>query len=246
MIINMLRSLLNGLIELVYPRTCLVCKNGLGEKTQINDFVCTVCLEKLKRNLPPFCYRCGRHLKANNLAKNICSSCIKRPLHFDRAFSPYIYEGVIKELIHKFKYKNKDYLGKFLSNLMVEFINEYNLPLEFMDFIIPIPLHKTKLREREFNQAEVLGNFIAQEFNKLTLNNCLLRHRRTKTQTELEEKERLINVKDSFSVNQEDNLKNKNILLIDDVLTTGATCSEAAYALKKAGANIVFVLTLAN
>jgi ComF family protein len=257
---NMLRCLIDGLVEIIYPKTCLVCKNKIlktsfntqavgnyrKQNLTLDNFVCGQCREKIKRNLPPFCFYCGRHLETNKFIKNICLDCIKKSLYFDRAFSPYIYDGVIKELIHKFKYENKDYLGTLLSDLMIEFINEYNLPLEFMDLIIPIPLHKTKLREREFNQAEILGDFIARRFNKLTLNNCLLRHRQTKTQTELEKSKRLINVKDSFLVNQEDRVKNKNILLIDDVLTTAATCSEAAYTLKKAGANIIFVLTLAS
>lgn len=130
---------------------------------------------------------------------------------------------------------------------MIEFIKEYNLPVELVDFIIPIPLHKTRLREREYNQAQILSKHVALEFNKNLLANGLSRIRNTKTQTELADKERLLNVQGSFSVNNNrGEIKNKNILLVDDVLTTGATTSEAALTLKKAGANIVFVLTLAN
>jgi len=145
-----------------------------------------------------------------------------------------------------FKYKDKDYLGLTLSRLMVEFIREYNLPMDFIDLVVPVPLHKTKLREREFNQAEILSNHIASQFNKKLLPDALMRLRHTKTQTELEMDERMINVKGSFSAAKNKDLKGKNILLVDDVLTTGATSSEAAYALKNAGAHIVFVLTLAN
>jgi ComF family protein len=183
---------------------------------------------------------------ATNFTKSICPSCIKKELHFDRVFSPCIYEGIIKKLIHDFKYKNKDYLGVTLSRLMIDFVKEYNLPMDFMDFIIPVPLYKTRLREREFNQAQILSNYLAREFNKEILDDYLIRSRNTKTQTELEERQRLLNVKGSFSVNKKRDLKGKNILLVDDVLTTGATCSEAACALKNAGLNIVFVLTLAN
>ena len=129
---------------------------------------------------------------------------------------------------------------------MINFIKEYSLPVNYLDFIIPMPLHKTKLREREFNQAEILSMHIAKEFNKDSISNILLRHRQTKTQTELKNKDRFLNVANSFSVDSRSDLKGKNILLIDDVLTTGATSSEAALALKKAGAQTVFVLTLAN
>jgi ComF family protein len=111
---------------------------------------------------------------------------------------------------------------------------------------MPVPLHKTRLREREFNQAQILSNHIARKFNKKVSHDNLRRLRLTKTQTELEIGERLLNVKGSFTATKKEDIKGKNILLVDDVLTTGATCSEAACALKDAGANIVFVLTLAN
>lgn len=145
-----------------------------------------------------------------------------------------------------FKYNSKDYLGAPLSGLMIDFITEYNLPIDYMDLIIPIPLHKTRLREREFNQAQILGNYIAQKFNKEIANDALIRLRHTKTQTELDLDQRLSNVKGSFAVTGKINIKGKKILLIDDVLTSGATCSEAAYALKNSGASIVFALTLAD
>ena len=118
--------------------------------------------------------------------------------------------------------------------------------MDCLDLIIPIPLHKTRLREREFNQAGILGEQIARNFNKTSSSDNLIRHRGTKTQTGLENKERLLNAKGSFMVKDATAIKGKNILLIDDVLTTMSTCSEAAHALKAAGANIVFVLSLAN
>jgi len=238
--------MLNGLWDIIYPRVCLACKKSLKDTPAIDNLVCGECWGKIKRNLPPFCYCCGRHLEKSNFNKHLCPKCIKTRLHFDRAFSPCSYEGVIKELIHEFKYKGKDHLGRALSRPMIEFIKEYNLPIDYVDFIIPLPLHKTRLREREFNQAEVLSRHLAGEFNKDVLNSALLRHRFTRTQTELEEKERLANVQGSFSVKEARFIKGKNILLVDDVMTTAATSSEAAGALKNAGANIVFVLTLAN
>jgi ComF family protein len=171
---------------------------------------------------------------------------MRRQQHFDRAFSPCLYEGVVKELIHTFKYNGRDYLGATLSKLMLEFIEDYNIPVDLLDLIIPIPLHKTRLREREFNQAQILSSYIARKFNKKLILNNLRRIRYTKTQTELETDQRLLNVKDSFAITKKEEIKDKNILLVDDVLTTGATSSEAAYALKNSGANVVFVLTLAN
>ena len=241
----MLRRFLQSLTDVLYPKTCLACKSKVSKVTD-EDLICEKCYSEIKINLPPFCCSCGRHLEKNNLNKNICPACIRNRLHFDCAFSPCIYDGVTKKLIHEFKYKGKDKLGKPLSKIMINFIKEYSLPLNYLDFIIPMPLHKTKLREREFNQAEILSMHIAREFKKDSLSGVLLRHRQTKTQTELRNKERFLNVANSFSVDSRLSLKEKNLLLIDDVLTTGATSSEAALALKNAGAQTVFVLTLAN
>ncbi|MDD4899690.1 MAG: ComF family protein [Candidatus Omnitrophica bacterium] len=241
----MLRKALKPLVNLIYPKKCLACSTRLATETT-NVFTCRACDEAIKKNLPPFCISCGRQLEKKSFAKNICVDCQRRKLHFDRAFSPCRYEGVIKELLHQFKYKGKDYLGEPLGKIMTDFIREYNLPIDYLDCVIPVPLHKVKLREREFNQAKVLGEKIARSFQKDLLDSVLVRKRHTKAQAELEKNARLLNVRDSFAVTESSLVKNKNILLVDDVLTTGATCSEAAKSLKGSGANIVFVLTLAN
>ena len=241
----MFRRLIHGLTQILYPKVCLSCKKKLGAEAK-DGFICSQCRGKIKKNLPPFCISCGRQLEKRWFAKNICPSCQKKKLHFDRAFSPCVYDGVIKDLIHEFKYNGKDYLGRSLSRLMIEFIKEYALPMDCLDLIVPVPLHKVRLREREFNQAQILSGYIAREFDKKILEGALIRNRHTKTQTELEENQRLLNVQNSFSVLRSEDIKGKNILLVDDVLTTAATSSEAAYTLKNSGANIVFVLTLAN
>jgi len=241
---NMLRKFINAFTDIIYPKACLACKKQLKEAPSIDNLICMQCWEKIKRNSPPFCHCCGRHLVKP--VRNICHACVRKNLYFDRAFSPCAYEGVIKELIHAFKYRDKDYLGPTLTRLMVEFIEEYDIPMDMLDLIMPVPLHKTRLREREFNQAQILSRLIAGRFGKKESNDNLIRTRLTKTQTELEMPQRLLNVQGSFSLTRKQEIAGKKILLIDDVLTTGATCSEAAYALKDAGANIVFVLTLAN
>lgn len=244
-IVGMLKQFWQGLIDVVYPRVCLSCKRSLKNITSVENLVCCRCWDGLKRNIPPFCFSCGRHLDTGSNS-NICPGCREKKLYFDRAFSPCAYEGAARELIRQFKYNRKEYLAPALSSLMVEFIREYNLPVAETDFIVPIPLHKSRLRQREFNQAEALAGIIAAKFNKPLLPHALGRLRRTKTQTGLKDNERFLNVKGSFAAPENMNLKGKNILLIDDVLTTGATSSEAAYALKRGGANKVFVLTLAN
>jgi len=241
----MLRGLGKGLANILFPRTCLACKERLAGE-EIDNLVCQGCWGKIEKNLPPFCHSCGRRLDKKGFAKNICPRCLKEKTYFDRAFSPCRYTGVIKELIHAFKYNGKDYLSLPLSRLLIDFIKEYSLPIKDMELIVPVPMHKVRLREREYNQAQLLGEHLGRAFDKPVLTGVLVRNRNTRTQTELKTEERLNNVKDSFSLSGNARVSGKNILLVDDVLTTGATSSEAASVLKKAGANIVFVLTLAN
>ena len=162
----MLRGFFDALVDIIYPKACLICKARLKGISCLDNLVCSGCWAKIKINLPPFCHRCGRHLEARNFSKNICRDCLRNELSFDRAFSPCVYEGVIKQLIHEFKYKDKDYLGETLSRPMIEFIKEYSLPMQYIDLVVPVPLSKTRLREREFNQAQLLISHILQKFNK--------------------------------------------------------------------------------
>ncbi len=241
----MLAGLLKGLRDLIYPKTCLACKSRILEQEK-QDFICLSCQNSIEKNLPPFCVSCGRGLEKKALNKNVCLSCSKKDLQFDRAFSPCVYTGVVKKLIHEFKYRGKDYLSKPLSAIMSDFIREYALPIEDLDLIIPVPLHRSKAREREFNQALLLADCLGETFHKQVVGEALKRHKQTKTQTTLKEELRFLNVKESFSVKDPRAIRNKHILLVDDVLTTGATSSEAAKTLKSAGAGLVFVITLAN
>jgi len=129
---------------------------------------------------------------------------------------------------------------------MHTFIRDYQLPIKHLDFVIPIPMHKSRQREREFNQAEILSQEVAREFNKKILTDLLIRVKPTKTQTELTFQKRCQNVEKCFSITKPELIKDTDLLLIDDVLTTGATSNEAARCLKEAGARKVLLLTLAS
>jgi competence protein ComFC len=238
-------NLITGLKDIVYPKTCLICQEKLDQDC-VDELACLKCWAAIKKNLPPFCRCCGRNLANNSAAGNICSSCSKRPLHFDRAFAPCAYEGEIKKLIHAFKYDFKDYLARPLARLMSDFIREYDVPVNSLDLIVPIPLHPARLREREFNQAQLLAKEIALLFKLELCADNLVRRRYTRNQVELESQDRLDNVKNSFAVKDPGLLKNRSILLVDDVMTTGATFSEAALELKNSGADKVLALALAN
>lgn len=241
----LLNRLIKGFLDILYPRICLVCKKKLPEFS-IDNAVCRKCWDTIEKNTPPFCGSCGRHFQAPDISKNTCPECEDKKFYFDRALSPFRYEGTIKELIHGFKYENKRHLGALLSAELIKFIKEYDLPIKTLNAVIPVPIHAVKLREREYNQSQILSEYIAKEFNKEILNGTLIRRRWTKTQTDLRLEERLKNIKGCFCLKQPDAICKKNILLVDDVLTSGATASEAARVLKNGGADCVYVLTVAS
>ncbi len=241
-----LKNMLNCLLNIIYPRTCMSC-GKLLDNNAINKLICNECRLGIKKNTPPLCTICGRQIRGIQVSTAVCPDCSRaRNFSFDRAFGSCVYEGVARELIHKFKYQNRDYLSLLLARLLIEFIYQYRINLEIFDLIIPIPLHKIRLREREFNHAELIARQVAKEFSLALSSTNLWRKHHRQPQMELKEEERWKNIKGCFALHNPAEVKAKNIILIDDVLTTGATCSEAASVLKAAGASSVWVLTLAN
>lgn len=222
----MIQAIFKAATGIIYPARCSSCREKL-EPADANGLICRPCLRKIIPSTPPFSRERGRER-----------------LYFDRAISACAYEGVIKEIIHSFKYRHKIKLGNFLAGLMTDFSQEYHLPLTQCDYIIPIPLSLTRLREREFNQARIIAAKVSESLQIPLLNNALTRVRHSRPQAELNREERLNNLKGAFK--NKKSLEGKDILLIDDVLTTGATASEASRVLKETGANSVFVFTAAG
>lgn len=232
----MLDGVFRSLINIIYPAQCLACKNPVAQEI----IVCQDCLNKIEKNVPPFCPRCGRNLKSNR-----CLHCKKINFYFDRAFSACRYTKVSAELIQLFKYKGKTRLLTVLSEILSNFIKELCLPIGEFNVVIPVPLHRTRLREREFNQSELLSLGIAKEFAIKHSSKNLVRRLNNQAQAKLTADLRFANIQGAFAVRNKEEFNQKNVLLIDDVLTTGATCSEASRTLKEAGAKNVSVLTFA-
>ncbi len=238
-------ALAHGLLEMLYPRRCAACARPLRDDTTADGLVCRQCWETIGFVAPPLCCRCGRH-RTPGARSRWCPSCMRATLHFDRAAAPCRFEGTIQELIHRLKYRGHVKLALPLSTLMARHIVTHGLPIDHFDMIMPIPLHTARLRERGFNQAHALAQPLARAFAKPLADGILRRHRATRTQTDLAPAERIANVAGSFSVTAPAVVHGKHILLVEDVYTTGATCSAAACALKSAGAGIVQAITLAN
>ncbi|MGE4357941.1 MAG: ComF family protein [Candidatus Omnitrophota bacterium] len=239
--IKNIKDLTTGIIDLIYPQRCVICQNRLDEQTFTP--LCLYCFKKISWNLPPTCSICGRKIPVELSPENICFDCKVNKHFFDRAWSVALYEGVMRECIHKFKYERCTALVCFFVKVMNDFIDNF-INMDEFDCIVPIPLHPAKFREREFNQAFLIAHPIARRFRKRLLNN-IRRVKFTLPQTELSAKERFKNIKGAFELRKENNINGKNILIIDDVFTTGATVDECARLLKLNKANFVGVLTLA-
>ena len=237
----MLKDLLDGFSSLVFPPHCYLCHKHHRSISQ--DPLCSACAQMLLRNAPPFCLKCSRHLRRPG--HSLCPSCRHLEPAFDFAWSALVFNDAVKELIHLFKYYQRTRLRRYFGRLMADFISESELDIQQFDTLTSIPLFPSKLRERGFNQSHLLAQEIARIFEIPYQAHLLKKARPTKNQADLSLKERWTNIEGAFKIRHPSSVKNKNILIIDDLLTTGATAAQAARTLKRGGAATVGVLTLA-
>ena len=238
----MLQDFLQGVTELVFPDNCFLCRKYLNNSHQ--EQLCPNCWQAVVANTPPFCLKCSRHLTIFN-DQGLCASCLKITPSFDVAWSACLYEQPLTDLIHSFKYYGKTALKKTLSQLMINFVETYQIPLDNFDVVVPIPLHPARYRERGFNQAELLSQIISSHCHLTHRTDILSRWKFTPSQTKQEAKQRWTNMHDAFRINNFQDVADKSILIVDDLLTTAATTDAASKALKNTGAAYVGVLTLA-
>jgi len=236
----MFKDLLAACATLVFPPHCFLCRKTLVFAP--NSCLCSFCQENLQWNTPPFCVKCSRHVKSSI---NLCANCRSGRIHFDFAYAALQFNEPLKALLHQYKYQRATALRILFADRMLRFIQEHQLDMARFDLIIPVPLHPAALRMRGFNQSLLLAKEIARHFSIPYSAKALLKIRPTRSQSELKRKERWTNLTGAFTINHSVRLKGKNVLLVDDLLTTGATASAAAKALKNAGCDTVGVLTLA-
>ena len=233
---------IQGILGLIYPPHCQMCGEGLDIFNR--RVLCEICYNNIRLNTPPFCKKCGRP-RPYESAGSVCETCATKSYYFDASYSVCIYEGVIRECIHGFKYNAKFALEGLFKNLLIGFAEKY-IDISRFDYIVPVPLHTAKYRERTFNQSAVLADHLSKRFKMPLLKNNLIRRRPGMPQVTLSKNKRLEDIRGSFKIKNGFLLKNKSVLLIDDVFTTGATVNECSKVLKGAGASSIEVLTLAR
>ena len=234
---------LKPVIDFIFPPVCSICKTTFSSKEETG--ICPNCLSEIKYIGSPLCILCGKPFCSEVLTDHLCGDCITGEKCFSKARAVGYYDGVLRKAIHLFKYKLKNYLSLALGNIMA-YRMQYLLKGDTYHSIIPVPLHPKRLRERGFNQALFLARSVSRKYEVPLDRYSLTRDRWTKPQVGLSERERKNNVKNAFYLLNNSKVKDKDILLVDDVYTSGNTAEECSRVLLEAGAQKVDVLTLAR
>jgi ComF family protein len=233
-----------AVVGFFYPQVCQVCRRARA--TAAEGYVCTACFQRVRFIKAPFCHRCGLPFPGAITADFECTNCRERELHFASARSAVIAKDIVLEAIHSYKYHRALWFEPFLGGLLVTAAGPA-LSRADWDWLVPVPLHPTKERAREFNQARRLAACLSRATGIPLEDRWLRRVQPTRTQTQLSRSERAANVRRAFALRRAGTrLDGQRIVLIDDVFTTGATTSACARVLREAGAGAVCVWTVAR
>jgi ComF family protein len=235
-------ELFQGLADLVYPPVCSFCGRALAEASAR---FCGLCVTRLTRDPHAACPRCAETVGPFSAAAADCPDCRRWTLHFEAAFRLGPYEGELREAILRLKNWGGEDLADALGRLCANQLRDKLTPHR-PDYVVPVPLHWLRRLERGYNQADALAGALAERLGVPCRTRWLRRTRHTPHQTGLSVTARRENVKNAFQARPRPVLSKKTIVLVDDVMTTGSTCSEAARVLKHAGAGRIIVAVLAK
>ena len=227
--------MLQALLELLYPPACIACAKVMPVRTAFCE-TCDLAVERL----PPS--RCRTCAEPGGFPGDTCPRCRALPPPFARAWAPFAHEGPVARAIHRFKYEDHPELAPALAELLAsesrQFLSQAPGPL------VALPLHDRRFRERGYDQVQLLAGELARATGREAPVGLLTRARETRRQVGLSESERAHNMAGAFTADPA--VAGQDFLLVDDVLTTGATVRAAATALREAGATRVEILTLAR
>lgn len=227
-------------LDWIYPRRCPVC-DGILEKQE--PYICRTCAGKLKPIREPRCRTCGRGLRS--MTEEYCADCGRRQHAYDRGFAVYPYHGKIRESLMRFKYSGRQEYANFYAQAIWSYGEDIIRHMR-PELLIPVPVHRKKLRMRGYNQAQVLGRRLSEKSGIPMLTDLVIRTRNTLPQKELDRQQRKRNLQNAFALKKPDRMFPwKRVLLVDDIYTTGSTVDALAVLLKEAGAEHVFFVAAA-
>ena len=233
-----------GLLDLALPPRCLRCDEDLSPGSEIG--LCLKCTQAVAPELGACCNRCGATLPEGVFPAECCPACKEFSLKFDAVYPLGRYQGALRELVLKTKRLSAEALSLTVGRLLAQRLAD-KLALFRADAVLPIPMHWAKRLVRGVNSPELLADCLARKLARPVVR-TLVRCRYTSPQKDLLPRERFRNVRGAFRLRRSDRLRwqGARLLLVDDILTTGATCSEAARLLKQAGAAAVAVAVVAR
>jgi len=231
-----------AVLDLVFPRHCAGCGRTVDRP---RGHVCWECFRTIELRATGLCQQCGLPSEGQVTHAFVCSACRDHEPAFDMARSAGRFSGVLREILHQFKYGRATWLCQDLADLLHGCVLAH-YTAEEVDLVVPVPLHGQKQRDRGYNQAALLAAALASRLDRPQAGDVLVRTRDTPTQTKLHAEQRRKNVRGAFAVRAPEWVRGRTVLLIDDVMTTGATLSEAAATLKRAGARRVWTATVAR
>ncbi|HEU0207422.1 MAG TPA: ComF family protein [Candidatus Udaeobacter sp.] len=234
-------ELFQAAVSLLYPPACAIC----GKNIPAGEYLCDLCEAKIVRIVPPFCDTCSEPFEGSITTVFTCANCAHRTVYFDNAVAAYRGRGIVREIIHEFKYGRQIHLRHIIAQWLRAALHDERIRDVSFDLVVPVPLHPARQRERGFNQASLLAELLTAE-TPTPCGQVLQRIRYTTTQTALDRSERMENLHNAFRLRKNTDVRGLRILLIDDVLTTGSTLSECARVLKCAGAISVHAATAAR
>lgn len=233
-----LKSLSETFWDLLYPAHCPVCDELLSGR---KEKICPSCRTHMRTVGEHYCIKCGKPL--NDARTVCCSGCTAAQHGFTRGRSVFCYED-IRESVYRFKYEGRQEYASFYADETVRVLGA-DIASWHAEALIPIPLHKEKLKKRGYNQAALFAEALSERLGIPVLEKALVRERSTVPQKGLNREERQKNLKKAFKLVQND-VKLKTIILIDDIFTTGSTADAAAEAVRQAGVTDIYVVTLAS
>jgi len=231
------------ILDIIYPKACVGCDAALSKEERSLCWDCSCSMVLLKE---PRCRCCGLSVQGKVPADFRCYACIKEVRFFTVARSCYVFEGVMRDMVMRFKYEPALWLRDELVQILLRAYGIHYEEKAGFDGVLSVPLHKSRFKERGFNQSAILAKGLAENLGLSNINAGLQRVKATYTQTYLSAGQRKSNVRKAFAVRDVKGVRDKKLLLIDDVMTTGATVNECARVLLEAGASSVSVLTLAR
>ena len=234
-------SLLGGIASLLYPPSCTIC----AASVDLGEYLCGECESKVMRIVPPFCAKCSEPFDGAITTTFACANCAHRKLYFEAAVSAYRARGIVRHVILNFKYGKQIHLRHLVARWLVAALDDERIRERHFDAIVSVPLHPARQRERGFNQAALLADWLSAHLS-VPSRPVLQRIHFTTTQTAFDRTERMQNLRGAFRLRKKADVRNWRVLLIDDVLTTGSTLSECARTLKEAGAQSVYAVTAAR